>query len=71
VKIVVDEISMGIGRGNISQSSIVDEYSWIAINVPEGPTPPPIEFAFPWWLVGIGTAVAVIIHKRNIMKKYS
>ena len=63
---VVDQISIGIAQG--PQNSIVDEALLAAVNVTEDGVPPG-EFAFPWWLVGVGAVAAVAIRTQNIMKK--
>jgi hypothetical protein len=50
--------------------SIADEGQWEAIYIEETPPPPPpVEFSFPWWLVAIGAAVAVVARTRKILKK--
>lgn len=58
---IVDSLTIG---APVSQSTVVDEGTWQAILVYEGPEPPPPppngeEVKWPWWLVGVGAAAAV------------
>jgi len=65
---MVREFVFGMPTGGVAQAPAVREVTWNAIFVTEGPHPPP-EFAFPWWLVGIGAAAAVAIRTQHIMKR--
>jgi hypothetical protein len=71
---IVREFMFGMPAGQIAEEATnVSEITWDAIWVAEdgGPTPPPPpeEFAFPWWLVGVGAAAAIAIRTQNIMRK--
>lgn len=68
---MVREFAFGMPTGGVAQAPAVRELTWDAISVYEGPAPPPppIEFKFPWWLVGIGAVSAVAIRTRSIIKK--
>ena len=70
---MVREFVFGMPMGQIAQAPTVCEQTWDAIwvagdGVPP-PPPPPSKFAFPWWLIGLGTVAAVVIRTRHLMKK--
>lgn len=67
----VREVVFGVPGGQVAQGSNIKEQTWDAIWATEngGPPPPPGEFKFPWWLVGVGAVAAVAIRTKQIMKK--
>jgi hypothetical protein len=65
---IIDDLIITMPTDGISQNSIVDERIWDAITLTKDGGPPP-EFAFPWWLVGLGAAAAVAIRIHQIMKR--
>jgi len=69
MRVRVDEITIGT-QGPIQALQPADEEFWDAAVGEVIPPPPPGEFQFPWWLVGIvGVGVVAIARKREMDKK--
>jgi len=66
---MIREFAFGMPASQVAQDPSIREKTWDAIWVSEDGEPPPVEFKFPWWLVGLGAVAAVAIRTRHIMKK--